>query len=139
VPHVTYSTDSPYLTYLTCSMVSIYLPKGWWMSEKLDGVRAYWNGSYFYSRNGNQVLQSCRTSILTLSKCQQNYVICLPYSLRYKSLILCCIVLVSILSNSSTPCRCQKFPCPDWFKKDLPAEPLDGELWCGRRLFQRCL
>eukprot|EP00039_Didymoeca_costata_P033412 m.42194 g.42194 ORF g.42194 m.42194 type:complete len:382 (-) comp9856_c0_seq1:65-1210(-) len=28
-------------------------PKGWWMSEKLDGVRAYWDGSRFYSRNGN--------------------------------------------------------------------------------------
>jgi DNA ligase-1 len=45
-------------------------PTGWWMSEKLDGVRcvnkteyfsfqrlfdyrAYWNGSNFYSRQGN--------------------------------------------------------------------------------------
>jgi len=28
-------------------------PTGWWMSEKLDGVRAYWNGEAFYSRNGN--------------------------------------------------------------------------------------
>lgn len=27
-------------------------PKGWWVSEKLDGVRAYWNGADFYSRNG---------------------------------------------------------------------------------------
>jgi DNA ligase-1 len=26
---------------------------GWWMSEKLDGVRAYWNGSQFLSRQGN--------------------------------------------------------------------------------------
>jgi DNA ligase-1 len=26
---------------------------GWWMSEKLDGVRAYWNGSIFVSRLGN--------------------------------------------------------------------------------------
>jgi len=26
--------------------------KGWWMSEKLDGVRAVWNGSDFISRNG---------------------------------------------------------------------------------------
>jgi hypothetical protein len=25
-------------------------PVGWWMSEKLDGVRAYWDGSRFYSR-----------------------------------------------------------------------------------------
>jgi DNA ligase-1 len=26
---------------------------GWWMSEKLDGVRAYWDGKQFLSRNGN--------------------------------------------------------------------------------------
>lgn len=28
-------------------------PTGWWMSEKLDGVRAYWNGHDFVSRQGN--------------------------------------------------------------------------------------
>jgi DNA ligase-1 len=26
---------------------------GWWMSEKLDGVRAYWDGTQFLSRQGN--------------------------------------------------------------------------------------
>jgi DNA ligase-1 len=26
---------------------------GWWMSEKLDGVRAWWNGRNFLSRQGN--------------------------------------------------------------------------------------
>ena len=26
---------------------------GWWISEKLDGVRAYWDGEQFLSRNGN--------------------------------------------------------------------------------------
>ncbi|KAL5022797.1 hypothetical protein ScPMuIL_001952 [Solemya velum] len=31
-------------------------PKGWWMSEKLDGVRAFWNGRCFYSRLGNAFL-----------------------------------------------------------------------------------
>src|SRR5678810_639066 len=25
----------------------------WWMSEKLDGVRAYWDGKQFLSRQGN--------------------------------------------------------------------------------------
>ena len=29
-------------------------PTNWWISEKLDGVRAYWNGKNFYSRNGLQ-------------------------------------------------------------------------------------
>lgn len=28
-------------------------PTGWWMSEKLDGVRAYFDGSKFVSRQGN--------------------------------------------------------------------------------------
>lgn len=29
---------------------------GWWMSEKLDGVRAYWNGTTFFSRLGNRYI-----------------------------------------------------------------------------------
>lgn len=28
-------------------------PVGWLMSEKLDGVRCYWNGSAMYTRNGH--------------------------------------------------------------------------------------
>jgi DNA ligase-1 len=28
-------------------------PEGWWMSEKLDGVRAIWDGEHFRSRGGN--------------------------------------------------------------------------------------
>ena len=27
---------------------------GWWLSEKLDGVRAYWDGQQFLSRQGNR-------------------------------------------------------------------------------------
>lgn len=30
-------------------------PTGWWMSEKLDGMRAYWTGSGLYTRNGNPI------------------------------------------------------------------------------------
>ena len=30
--------------------------QGWWMSEKLDGVRAYWDGKQFLSRQGNLFL-----------------------------------------------------------------------------------
>lgn len=29
-------------------------PTGWWMSEKLDGVRAWWTGEKFLSRLGNE-------------------------------------------------------------------------------------
>lgn len=60
-------------------------PAGWWLSEKLDGVRAYWDGQKFLSRLGNV------------------------------------------------------FHAPDWFIKGLPKEPLDGELWLGRKSFQRAV
>ncbi len=53
------------------------------MSEKLDGVRAYWDGKQFLSRQGNL------------------------------------------------------FHAPDWFAEGLPDVPLDGELWIGRKAFQR--
>jgi len=55
----------------------------WWMSEKLDGVRAFWDGTQFISRLGNA------------------------------------------------------FYAPDWFIADLPKTPLDGELWGGRKMFQK--
>ena len=56
---------------------------GWWLSEKLDGVRAYWDGKSLISRLGN------------------------------------------------------RFHAPDWFVDGLPDIPLDGELWIGRKAFQR--
>jgi DNA ligase 1 len=56
---------------------------GWWLSEKLDGVRAYWDGKSLISRLGN------------------------------------------------------RFHTPDWFLEGLPDIPLDGELWIGRKAFQR--
>src|SRR6516162_1055509 len=58
-------------------------PTGWLLSEKLDGVRAYWDGKQFLSRLGNL------------------------------------------------------YHAPDWFLAGLPSEPLDGELWLGRKAFQR--
>jgi DNA ligase-1 len=58
-------------------------PAGYLMSEKLDGVRAFWDGQQFRSRNGN------------------------------------------------------RFFAPLWFTAGLPLEPLDGELWIGRKQFQR--
>lgn len=59
--------------------------KDWWVSEKLDGVRAYWNGKHFLSRQGNE------------------------------------------------------FMAPDWFIKELPKTPLDGELWLDRKAFQKTI
>jgi DNA ligase len=58
-------------------------PTGWLLSEKLDGVRAYWTGRQFLSRQGNL------------------------------------------------------YWAPSWFTVGLPDFPLDGELWLGRKRFQR--
>ena len=58
---------------------------GYWMSEKLDGVRAYWDGENFISRQGNV------------------------------------------------------FHAPAWFKKDMPWQPVDGELWIDRKMFQHTI
>jgi DNA ligase-1 len=55
--------------------------QGYWVSEKLDGVRAYWDGQQLLSRGGNIIA------------------------------------------------------APDWFLRDFPAQPLDGELWMGRGRF----
>jgi DNA ligase-1 len=30
-------------------------PTGWWMTEKYDGMRLYWNGIEFYTRHGTKV------------------------------------------------------------------------------------
>lgn len=58
-------------------------PKHSWVSEKLDGVRAVWDGSSLRFRSGRPIV------------------------------------------------------APDWFVAGLPAAPLDGELWMGRRTFDR--
>jgi DNA ligase-1 len=58
-------------------------PTGWWLSEKLDGVRAYWDGERFWSRNG------------------------------------------------------KLYHAPEWFAAGLPTTALDGELWIGRKQFQK--
>ncbi len=54
----------------------------YWVSEKLDGVRAWWDGERLLSRRGNV------------------------------------------------------YPAPDWFIRDFPDTPLDGELWIGRQRFE---
>jgi len=53
----------------------------YWLSEKLDGVRAYWDGKQLWSRGGHV------------------------------------------------------YQAPDWFVRQFPDHPLDGELWSGRGRF----
>lgn len=66
-------------------LAGIYRPgvdlNGYWVSEKLDGVRARWDGKGLYSRGGYRIA------------------------------------------------------APDWFTRDFPEQPMDGELWMGRGRF----
>jgi DNA ligase-1 len=62
---------------------SSYNPAGYLVSEKLDGVRAYWDGKNLRFRSGRLI------------------------------------------------------HAPAWFTAPFPAHPLDGELWMGRRTFER--
>ncbi|WP_116807433.1 DNA ligase [Steroidobacter cummioxidans] len=55
----------------------------YWVSEKYDGMRAYWDGKNLVTRAGNTI------------------------------------------------------HAPDWFTRDWPTEPLDGELWAGRGRFEQ--
>ncbi|HEY0941520.1 MAG TPA: DNA ligase [Steroidobacter sp.] len=55
----------------------------YWVSEKYDGVRAYWDGTKLLTRAGNTI------------------------------------------------------HAPEWFTRDWPDTPLDGELWAGRGQFER--
>ena len=57
-------------------------PRGWLVSEKLDGVRALWDGQRLRFRSGRGIV------------------------------------------------------APAWFTRQLPARPLDGELWLARGRFQ---
>jgi len=40
-------------------------PKGWFMTEKFDGIRGYWDGTQFWSKNGNiiNVPESFKTGL----------------------------------------------------------------------------
>ncbi|GFE90496.1 DNA ligase [Steroidobacter agaridevorans] len=55
----------------------------YWVSEKYDGVRAYWDGKRLVTRAGNTI------------------------------------------------------HAPEWFTRDWPTDPLDGELWAGRGRFEQ--
>ena len=40
-------------------------------------------------------------------------------------------------ASSSCPAAGNRFFAPHWFVAGLPDMPLDGELWLGRKTFQR--
>ena len=50
------SKEGPPLLLAQSYDPAVHDPTGWWMSEKLDGVRALWDGQRFLSRLGNELL-----------------------------------------------------------------------------------
>ncbi len=52
LPPAAWTSDQPDLLLLTKDPGDVDV-SGWYVSEKLDGVRAYWNGSELLSRRGN--------------------------------------------------------------------------------------
>ena len=109
-------------------------PTDWWISEKLDGVRAYWDGRDFYSRNGNPFPVRLRGTGF-LAPPLLSLLPLFPFSPAP--------ALASIDRHSGAlpgPGLVSPGQVPDWFKEGLPTdEPLDGELWCGRQKFRQAL
>jgi hypothetical protein len=89
---------------------------GWFISEKLDGTRCFWDGG---------ITRGLRTEIVpwasvTDPKTGQKKDKIKPYS-------------TGLWSRYGNP-----IIAPDSFLNQLPACPLDGELWAGRGKFQLC-
>ena len=84
-----------------------YLVAGWFLSEKLDGKRAYWDGG---------VSRGCLATDV-------------PYAntIKDKKPVVC----TGLWTRAG-----KVIYAPDWFINDLPHIPLDGELWIGRGQFQ---
>ena len=84
-----------------------YLVSGWFLSEKLDGKRAYWDGG---------ISRGCLATEV-------------PWANTIKD------KKPTIATGLWT--RAGKIIyAPDWWLNDLPRIPLDGELWIGRGQFQ---
>lgn len=92
---------------------------GWLMSEKLDGIRAFWDGGI--SRE--------------IAACDVPYANCAKHA-RY---------VVAPIASGLWSRYGQPIQAPGWWLDQLPKIPLDGELWTGRQGFQatsstvRCL
>jgi len=89
---------------------------GWLISEKLDGTRCFWDGGL--SRG-----------LLTERVPYANTID--PKTGKRKAKIK--PVATGLWSRYGNPIM-----APEWFLNQLPACPLDGELWAGRGNFQLC-
>ncbi len=84
---------------------------GWYVSEKLDGIRAYWDGGISRGLKASEV----------------------PYANTIKDFRLKHEVVATGLWSRTG----KVIYSPDWWLNELPAIPLDGELWLGIHSFQR--
>lgn len=86
---------------------------GWYISEKLDGMRAYWDGGYSRGKLTSEV----------------------PYANTDKDYRrLNAPRATGLWSRYAKP-----IAAPDWFLDQLPDFPLDGELYLGRGNFQELI
>lgn len=83
---------------------------GWFLSEKLDGMRAYWDGGLSRGIKASEV----------------------PYANKIKDHRL----KVEPVATGLWSRTGKVIHAPDWWLDDLPNLPLDGELWIGRNSFQ---
>lgn len=89
---------------------------GWYVSEKLDGTRCFWDGGI---SRGLPTLSVPYASIID------------PKTGNKKAKIK--PTATGLWSRYGNP-----IIAPDWFLDRLPPCPLDGELWAGRGNFQLC-
>ena len=90
---------------------------GWYMSEKLDGGRCFWDGGL---TRGVQTMHVPWAGILNPKTGQPKK--------KVKPLA------TGLWSRYGNPIM-----APDWFLNALPSCPLDGELWAGRGNFQKVM
>jgi DNA ligase-1 len=89
---------------------------GYYLSEKLDGTRAFWDGGI---SRGVPTIQVPYANITD------------PKTGKIKKKIK--PVATGLWSRYGNP-----IIAPDWFLNTLPCMPLDGEIWAGRGNFQLC-
>jgi DNA ligase-1 len=87
---------------------------GWYMSEKLDGIRCFWDGG---------LSRDIPTTSVPWANCHD------PKTGQPKKRLK--QMATGLWSRYGNP-----IVAPDWFLNTLPAGPLDGELFAGRGQFQ---
>lgn len=90
--------------------------EGWFVSEKLDGTRCFWDGG---------LTRGLPTELVPWASITD------PKTGGHKAKIK--PRATGLWSRYGNPIM-----APDWFLNQLPCCPLDGELWAGRGQFQLC-